>query len=137
MTNDQLVMVIGHKSGSGLELASLQWVTPPLANSRTRPHAPFTAITTTTFPRELFWILRYPITYYANLILSKSSMSSNSEEFRLDEARSQFNELLRRFRTDKQRQDFLLWVDLEFKGTSSPGMVNVIIFIFLAICRLL
>lgn len=64
----------------------------------------------------------FTVTYYANLILSKRSMSSNTEEFSLDEARSQFNELLRRFRTDKQRQEFLLWVDLEFKGASSPGM---------------
>jgi hypothetical protein len=50
-------------------------------------------------------------------------MSSISEEFSLDDARSQFNELLRRFRNDKQRQDFLLWVELEYKG-ASPGMHN-------------
>jgi hypothetical protein len=48
-------------------------------------------------------------------------MSSSSEDLSLDDARFQFNEMLRRFRNDKQRQDFLLWVELEFKG-ASPGI---------------
>jgi hypothetical protein len=52
-------------------------------------------------------------------------MSSIVEDFSLDDARSQFNELLRRFRSDKLRQDFLLWIELEFRGTSSPGMHSI------------
>jgi hypothetical protein len=46
-------------------------------------------------------------------------MSTEIKDFGLDEAREQFSELLRHLRTDKQRQDFLLWIALEFKGAST------------------
>jgi hypothetical protein len=49
---------------------------------------------------------------------------SDSEEMSLDEARGHFSQLLRRFRSDRRREEFLLWISLEFKN-ASPGMFHM------------